>query len=221
MEKGYCGKPSACPENNVEHGKCPDDDKCCLSMPFQENKCKDLGGLCMDECECTDIEAEVLEANSCPSQPSSIICCKPKPPPCEIQINSRTNWNAREARNKRQMHEGPARYVFVHHTDRDTCFTSENCAAAVKDIQDYHMDDPSSIPFFGGRGWDDIGYSFLIGGDGSVWEGRGYNVAGAHTEECNMVGYGVAFLGTCTKAPAENFFGNHNGSNVVEVGFVS
>ena len=30
-------------------------------------------------------------------------------------------------------------------------------------------------------GWDDIGYSFMIGGDGSVFEGRGWDRVGAHT----------------------------------------
>eukprot|EP00091_Calanus_sinicus_P010480 TRINITY_DN24332_c0_g1_i1.p1 TRINITY_DN24332_c0_g1~~TRINITY_DN24332_c0_g1_i1.p1 ORF type:complete len:114 (+),score=20.67 TRINITY_DN24332_c0_g1_i1:103-444(+) len=34
---------------------------------------------------------------------------------------------------------------------------------------------------------------------------------GAHTEGCNMVGYGVAFLGTCTEAPADTWLGlGHN-----------
>ena len=45
------------------------------------------------------------------------------------------------------------------------------------------------------NGWDDIGYSFLIGGDGSVWEGRGWNVLGAHTYHFNDVGYGIDFMG--------------------------
>lgn len=43
--------------------------------------------------------------------------------------------------------------------------------------------------------WSDIGYSFLISGDGKVYIGRGYNVVGAHTENYNSRGYGVAFIG--------------------------
>ena len=38
-------------------------------------------------------------------------------------------------------------------------------------------------------------YSFLIGGDGNVYEGRGWNVEGAHTYNFNDVGYGICFIG--------------------------
>ena len=37
--------------------------------------------------------------------------------------------------------------------------------------------------------------SFLIGGDGHVYEGRGWNVQGAHTQGFNTKGYGVCFIG--------------------------
>ena len=37
--------------------------------------------------------------------------------------------------------------------------------------------------------------SFLIGGDGNVYEGRGWNTQGAHTGGFNTEGYGVCFLG--------------------------
>ena len=32
------------------------------------------------------------------------------------------------------------------------------------------------------KNWDDIGYNFLIGGDGGVYEGRGWDKQGAHTK---------------------------------------
>ena len=38
--------------------------------------------------------------------------------------------------------------------------------------------------------------SFLIGGDGNVYEGRGWNVQGAHTSNYNDVGYGYCFIGS-------------------------
>ena len=40
--------------------------------------------------------------------------------------------------------------------------------------------------------------SFLIGGDGNLYEGRGWNVLGAHTQGYNSRGYGVCFLGSYT-----------------------
>ncbi len=47
-------------------------------------------------------------------------------------------------------------------------------------------------------GWSDIGYSFLMGGDGNLYEGRGYNRQGAHTSGYNSVGYGLSFIGDFT-----------------------
>ena len=45
------------------------------------------------------------------------------------------------------------------------------------------------------KGWDDIGYSFLIGGDGPIYEGRGWDKKGAHTYCYNQQGYGIGFIG--------------------------
>lgn len=47
-------------------------------------------------------------------------------------------------------------------------------------------------------GWDDIGYSFLIGGDGRVYVGRGWNGKGAHTRGYNHRALGIAFMGDFT-----------------------
>ena len=96
--------------------------------------------------------------------------------------------------------------MFVHHSAGNECFTQDDCMAEVRAIQNYHMD---------GNGWCDIGYryfkviltkhfcyfaliyfySFLIGGDGLVYEGRGWNKVGAHTYSFNDVGYGIDFIG--------------------------
>ncbi len=38
-------------------------------------------------------------------------------------------------------------------------------------------------------------YSFLIGGDGNVYEGRGWQVEGAHTRGYNRQGYAACFVG--------------------------
>lgn len=48
-------------------------------------------------------------------------------------------------------------------------------------------------------GWNDIAYNFLIGGDGAIYEGRGWNVRGSHTLKYNTQSIGVAFIGTFHK----------------------
>ncbi|XP_070544582.1 peptidoglycan recognition protein 1-like [Ptychodera flava] len=45
------------------------------------------------------------------------------------------------------------------------------------------------------KGWNDIGYSFLIGQDGNAYEGRGWAVEGAHTAGYNDESHAVSFMG--------------------------
>lgn len=53
-------------------------------------------------------------------------------------------------------------------------------------------------------GLDDIRYNFLIGGDGSVFEGRGFNGLGQHTPNYNDNSLGIALIGRFDKvAPTE------------------
>lgn len=44
-------------------------------------------------------------------------------------------------------------------------------------------------------GWADVGYNFMIGEDGHVYEGRGWNNVGAHTYGWNRNSVSFAFLG--------------------------
>lgn len=48
----------------------------------------------------------------------------------------------------------------------------------------------------------DIAFNFLIGGDGNVYEGVGWNFMGSHTKGHNNRSLGIAFVGTfSTKLP--------------------
>jgi len=84
--------------------------------------------------------------------------------------------------------------TFVHHTAGSwRCEDKATCIEQVQDIQNLHMDT---------NGWDDIGYSFLIGEDGRVYEGRGGQVVGAHTLHYNAVAYGFCIIGNfMTRTP--------------------
>ena len=44
-------------------------------------------------------------------------------------------------------------------------------------------------------GWSDIAYNFLIGNDGAVYEGRGWDYQGATAKGWNNVSIGIAFIG--------------------------
>ena len=45
-------------------------------------------------------------------------------------------------------------------------------------------------------GWDDIGYNFLVGGNGKIYEGRGWDRVGAHVKNWNSKSVGISFIGT-------------------------
>lgn len=41
-------------------------------------------------------------------------------------------------------------------------------------------------------------FSFVVGSDGYVYEGRGWNYLGTHTRGRNSIGYGVSIIGNYT-----------------------
>ena len=58
----------------------------------------------------------------------------------------------------------------------DSCYDDNSCIDQVQYIQYQHL----SIP-----GFLDIGYHFLVGENGKVYEGRGWNREGAHSRGWN------------------------------------
>ncbi|XP_041367447.1 peptidoglycan recognition protein 1-like [Gigantopelta aegis] len=101
------------------------------------------------------------------------------------RIISRSEWGARSPKSTHRFH-GPAKYAFIHHGESGSCHTQTECSKIVRAYQNYHMDN---------RGWNDIGYSFLIGEDGNVYEGRGWTHVGSHTQHYNSVGFGFCMVG--------------------------
>lgn len=45
------------------------------------------------------------------------------------------------------------------------------------------------------RKFRDIGYNFLIGGDGRIYEGLGFGIRGEHAPRYNSQSIGIAFIG--------------------------
>jgi len=118
----------------------------------------------------------------------SALCCNVR---TAVQVScpkiiTRGEWGARPPVEESSLVPDLLPMLFVHHSAMRECEDQESCSQGVRDIQDLHMD---------GNGWWDIGYSFLIGGDGNIYEGRGWNIKGAHTGGFNTEGYGVCFLG--------------------------
>ncbi|XP_039947939.1 peptidoglycan-recognition protein LB-like [Bactrocera tryoni] len=102
------------------------------------------------------------------------------------RLITRTEWRARPPTSSTNF-TGPAPYVILHHSYQPgVCRTEDACKAAMRSMQNYHMDT---------HGWPDIGYSFAVGGDGNVYVGRGYEVVGAHAPNYNSRSIGLLLIG--------------------------
>nr|XP_023691976.1 N-acetylmuramoyl-L-alanine amidase-like [Paramormyrops kingsleyae] len=106
-------------------------------------------------------------------------------------IIPRCQWGAEPYRGTPTQLSPPLSYMYVHHTYEpgQPCLSFDQCAADMRSMQRFHQD---------GNGWDDIGYSFVAGSDGNIYEGRGWAWQGAHTLGHNSKGYGVAIIGDFT-----------------------
>lgn len=103
-----------------------------------------------------------------------------------LQIISRDEWLAQPPKNRTKLHL-PVPMVILGNTATEECFRKAICLLRVNTIQSIHVDS---------RKWDDIGYNFLIGNDGYVYEGRGWNLQGAHTKGFNNKSLGISFIGS-------------------------
>ncbi|XP_076381914.1 peptidoglycan recognition protein S3 [Megalopta genalis] len=100
-------------------------------------------------------------------------------------IIKRSEWSTVEAKSINYLIL-PIPYAIIQHTVTPECDTKDACSTTIESIRSYHMES---------LGWHDIGYSFLIGGDGNVYEGVGWNREGAHTYRYNKKSVGIAFIG--------------------------
>ena len=81
-------------------------------------------------------------------------------------------------------------YAIIHHGGtRSYCTNQNSCAAIVRAYQNHHMDT---------NGWDDIGFNFVVGEDGNVYEGRGWGAVGEHAVPYNSQSIGICIIGDFT-----------------------
>ncbi len=97
----------------------------------------------------------------------------------------RASWGARRPKS-RSVVAPVDRKEFVVHYSTGQELGRIDYAEWVKAIQNYHMDI---------KDWSDIAYNFLIADNGDIYEGRGWDVIGAHSPGHNTIGIGVCFLG--------------------------
>jgi N-acetylmuramoyl-L-alanine amidase len=107
-------------------------------------------------------------------------------------IVPRSEWKARDPKLVERF-PGQIPFVIIHHSyGPPAAYTNEKCGEAMRSMQTFHQQD---------RGWNDIGYSFAVCGDGRIYMGRGWNVIGAHAPRYNDKSIGICLIGdwTCNK----------------------
>ncbi len=97
-----------------------------------------------------------------------------------LGVVTRESWGAR--RGRCSSRNASKTRMAIHYTVTN----SNNPARQVRGIQRYHMDS---------RGWCDIAYHFLVGIDGTVYEGRPLELLGSHVRGNNTGNIGIAFIG--------------------------
>ncbi|CAH1397217.1 unnamed protein product [Nezara viridula] len=116
-----------------------------------------------------------------------------------LKLRTRYNWS--QFRTKLQdcdpLTVRPAKFVVVGHTVSGNCETPAECERIMTTIQSYHIR----------KGFCDIGYNFLIGDDGYIYEGRGWGIYGAHTIGFNCDSVGIGLIGNFNKnIPSSDMF---------------
>ena len=87
----------------------------------------------------------------------------------------------------------------IHHTAGSNTYSAQQAPSVVRSIHDYHT-------YSWGRGWDDIGYNFLVDRFGTVYEGRygslhsvpGEMIVGGHAAPANTGSVGISVMGSYT-----------------------
>lgn len=94
---------------------------------------------------------------------------------------SRAEWGAQPPTEPLVRIAMPTPRLWVHHSADD-----RQGAAAVRAHQAFHQ---------GTRGWKDLAYAFLLGNDGTIFEGRGHQYVGGATEGDNSRSQAICLLG--------------------------
>ncbi|XP_014205259.1 peptidoglycan-recognition protein SC2-like [Copidosoma floridanum] len=109
----------------------------------------------------------------------------------KFTIITRSEWGAQPPKgNVGSLKTLPATYVVIHHAASLSCTNRAICQARIRTIQNFHMKTEKL---------QDIGFNFLVGEDGNVYEGRGWEKAGAHAENFNDKSIGICVIGNFDK----------------------
>jgi len=116
--------------------------------------------------------------------------------PGQPPIIARRAWAQGVAVPKVAPEYGAVRMAFVHHTENPNGYAASEVPAMLRAIYVFHRYV---------KGWDDIGYNFVVDLYGRIFEARAGGidepVVGAHAGGYNLVSTGIAVLGSFMAVP--------------------
>lgn len=101
---------------------------------------------------------------------------------------NREEWKAQKSKPVPEFEKTkPLSYVIIHQGElKKYCSNIIECIKVVKYYQAVHMNKENK---------SDIGYNFIIDGDGNLYEGRGWDHVGEHTSGYNHQSLGINVIG--------------------------
>jgi len=127
----------------------------------------------------------LLAIVSCMSN-NNLLSASPQTTERIVEIIPRSAWNAKTSLNEPKFDNFTASNVLIDHSLTVGCLEKESCSVLIRSFQDFHMND---------LGRDDIHYNFMIAGDGTIYEGRGWNRAADIVEYSNDESIVISFIG--------------------------
>ena len=88
------------------------------------------------------------------------------------------------------------KYIVIHCAD-----TPADMDIGVETIRKWHVEE---------RGWDDVGYHYIIKRDGKIEPGRDVKVQAAHARAVNGKSVGICLVGRGDNFTEDQFFALHN-----------
>ncbi|PSN37110.1 Peptidoglycan-recognition protein LF, partial [Blattella germanica] len=101
------------------------------------------------------------------------------------RIYLKSDWYGEPPKFERQL-QLPAPFVVISHTVTQPCYEFKTCAESMRTMQGVQVTD-NDLP--------DLGYSFVVGNDGNVYEGRGWDVTNMHIGFVRRCNIGIALMG--------------------------
>jgi N-acetylmuramoyl-L-alanine amidase len=130
------------------------------------------------------------EAEVVPPAPREVEPELPALPGTGYALVSRGKWTTKPpAKNNRSI--GRVTRITLHHTDEHGGLIGLPDVEVVRRIENYHRN---------GKKWCAIGYHYLVGKDGRVYEGRPSHLQGAHVLSENENNIGISVIGNWHRA---------------------